>query len=54
MNITRQLLEAGADPTLICMKDVNAFLFATCKEYFSYVDIPNCILTLGVHGREGL
>ena len=57
VNITRQLLEAGADPTLICMKDVNAFLFAACKEYFSYVhvyNIPNCILTLGVHGRERL
>ncbi|CAI8020766.1 E3 ubiquitin-protein ligase MIB2, partial [Geodia barretti] len=39
VNITRQLLEAGADPTLICMKDVNAFLFAACKEYFSGVEV---------------
>ena len=51
MNITRQLLEAGADPTLICMKDVNAFLFAACKEYFSYV---YNYTELHMHGREGL
>ncbi|CAI7989108.1 E3 ubiquitin-protein ligase MIB2 [Geodia barretti] len=38
LNITRQLLEAGADPTVIC-RDVNSFVHAACKEYFAGIEL---------------
>ena len=33
-DVTRQLLEAGADPSVIGMHSCNAFLLASIKEFF--------------------